>query len=322
MKWQRWTEDRINFLKNNYTNSSWEFLIENLNIEKSAILHKASEFGLTREYDYSNEEIEFIKNNFKKMPYKEIAEILNTTEAAIGTKINKLGLSKTEIWSEEELKLLKEVYPNYTNKYLKIKYFPNRTPETIMSMANKMGIHKSLEKETKYYNKETMIGQLLELSKILERTPLGEELFENGLPSSATYKRYFGSYFNACKLAGLPTNSNLFGKSIHCKSLNDDLCLSKSEKIITDFFILNNISYKKDQKYNIYMKDIRCKNKTVDWIINNNIFVEYFGLSDKPIYNKRMEEKRTICRDCNIVLIGLERKDLNKLHIIFKDFIN
>jgi hypothetical protein len=167
-----------------------------------------------------------------------------------------------------------------------------------------------------------MIGQLLELSKILERTPLGEELFENGLPSSATYKRYFGSYFNACKLAGLPTNSNLFGKSIHCKSLNDDLCLSKSEKIITDFFILNNISYKKDQKYNIYMKDIRCKNKTVDWIINNNIFVEYFGLSDKPIYNKRMEEKRTICRDCNIVLIGLERKDLNKLHIIFKDFIN
>jgi hypothetical protein len=70
------------------------------------------------------------------------------------------------------------------------------------------------------------------------------------------------------------------------------------------------------------MKDIRCKNKTVDWIINNNIFVEYFGLSDKPIYNKRMEEKRTICRDYNIVLIGLERKDLNKLHIIFKDFIN
>lgn len=102
------------------------------------------------------------------------------------------------------------------------------------------------------------------------------------------------------------------------------MCLSLAEKQVTDFFIENNITYEKDVPYSKHINDSRCNSKTFDWYLPDyNIFVEYFGLDDKDHYIKKMEMKRTICRDNNIVLIELFKTDFrkNRLFEKFKTFI-
>jgi hypothetical protein len=321
----QWTKKRVLFLIENYSSGTWKFLFDGLKTnDKMRILGKASELGLRRsgEYsEYTQEEIDFIENNYFTMSLEKIAILLKRTLSGVYTKANKLGLKTRDGWSNEELSLLKKVYPNYTNKEIQKRYFPDREIGCIQVMARKQGVMKSSEKGMKRYNKENMIESLVELAEKLGRTPLGEELVNYGIPSSTSYRRYFGSYYTACEEAGLKTNSSLFGKSVHCYSINGDLCLSAAEKTVTDFFINNNIMYKKEKNYSLYIEDDRCGGKIVDWIIGDNIFVEYFGLSEKPYYQKKMKEKILICKENNIFLMSLFRKDLNKLHLIFSDFI-
>jgi hypothetical protein len=121
---------------------------------------------------------------------------------------------------------------------------------------------------------------------------------------------------------GLTPNSNIFGKVTRHKSKNNDVCFSKSEVIITNFMIDNNVFYKKEEPYSKYFPIEIVGKRTVDWVIGENIFVEYFGLPEKPNYYKRMEQKRKFCRDYGIILIELYRNDLKKLHSIFKEYIN
>lgn len=319
-----WTEEKIKILKESYPVDDIETVMKKLDFYNlGSIRTKAHQLNIkVLGFYYTKEEIEFIKNNIYKLSYQEIADTLGKTIDAIATKANRIGIIKSRRWLNDEIELLKKVYPDYSNEYISKKYFPNRTAININSMGCSLGLHKSTEQNNKQYNKEEMIFGLNELAIKLGRTPKQEDLVKNNLPSSKTYERYFDGYRNACRIAGLPTNSSLFGRSVHCYSINGDLCLSASEKIITDFLIVNKIKYKKDQKYSNHIDDIRCKGKTVDWILEKNIFVEFFGLQGKKQYDEKTKEKTAICRDCNIALISIFRRDLNKLNVVFKDFIN
>ncbi|MDD4804541.1 MAG: hypothetical protein PHN69_05135 [Candidatus Pacebacteria bacterium] len=216
------------------------------------------------------------------------------------------------------MELLKNIYNKYTNNELSEKFFPDRTPRAIRTMANKNGLIKNINKNNKWYNKNNMIIQLKNLAQKLNRTPKSYELTLYGLPSEASYRRYFGSYKDVCVLADLDINIYLFGEKRKInKSINGDICFSEAEVVITDYFILNDIPYKKEEYYKNYIDDDRCNTKKCDWVIYNNIFVEYFGLPDKPYYYKKMEVKKSICKDNGIILIGLQQKDLQTLNAIF-----
>lgn len=322
MTYHKWTQERLDFLINNYKDASWETLTETLDITKNNLLHKACELGLSREYEYTESEIEFIKNNYSKMSYRELGRILGRSDSAIQTKVNNLGLIKSEKWSDEEIELLKKIYPIYSNKYLGEKYFPNRGVPEIRTKALKLGIHKSDEKGVKWYDAEKMLDQLKELAIKLGRTPLYSELPLYGLPSDTSYRRYFGGYRNACELVDLDINFSFFGTGRALKSKNGDVCFSNTEVRITNFFIENNIDYAKEELYSNWCDDERCSTKRVDWIIGTNTFVEYFGMPNNPFYAMKMEVKKSICRDCNIDLISILPKDLKFMDDIFKDFIN
>jgi hypothetical protein len=319
----QWTENRINILKEFYPCGDWDILLKKLETNnKQNIMQKAHSLNLNFGHRWLSNEIKYLIKNFGKKSYEDIAKELNKTLNSIIFKAYKLKLVKNDRWSKNEIDLLIKLYPFYSNKKLSKEFFQNRKSTSINTMARKFNLKKDIEKNNKTYNEEDMLLQLKELSIKLGRTPLYNDLVPNGLASEKTYERRFGGYRNACKLAGLEINSNFFGDSITCYSKNKDFCFSKSEKIITDFFIDNNISYKKEQKYKDNIEDKRCGNKIVDWIIGNNIFVEFFGLPEKEYYFERMQEKRSICRDCNIVLLELYKKDLNKLNIKFKNYIN
>ena len=318
----KWTDEKIEILIKYYPTREYDKMFEELNyFNLDNIRHKAKKLGIkVVEYNYTNEDIAFIEKNFKTMKYEEMSKILGKTISSIQSKIRNLGLIKSAKWTEEELELLREVYPYYPNEYLERKYFIGRKSFSIRNMALKIGLHKK-EDNFLFYNPQDIIERLSDLATKLGRTPLIDELIPNNLPSERTYNRYFGGYRNACELAGLEINCDLFGNAKKYYSSNKDLCFSKSELIITEFFIKNNMWYTKDTRYSEIISDKRCGTKRTDWVLKDGTIVEFWGFPKFEGYVDGMNLKIRICKENNLNLIELFRKDLTKLHNIFSQYL-
>jgi hypothetical protein len=318
-----WTDEKIKILKDIYPTRDYELLFNMLGTRDiDGIRHKASQLKITVDnYDFTEDDIEFIKNNYLNMTYDALSKLMGRSVSSISSKINRMELSKTSAWTQEDLKLLSSIYPNYTNKYIREKYFPDREVYSIRQIGIKNGFRKTKEKSVKWYDHEKMIFQLKDLATKLGRTPIGEtELSSNGLPSGTSYRRYFGSYRIACEIADIdPPIEQIYSKK--CLSKNGDKCDSRSEQIVTNFFINHDIPYIKSVRYSEYCDKDDCGNRSVDWIIFGKYFVEFFGLPKLSLYYQKMEIKRELCRKNNIVLIELFEKDLKNLHSIFESFI-
>ena len=316
------SKEEIEYLKNNYSIKSVSEIASYLHKDKNIIYAKVSKLGLSNDiYFYSDEDIDYLKCNYGILSTETICRHLNKSYIAVVAKANKLGLCIIERWTEDEILTLKKVYPYYTNRKIVKDYFPNKNTYSIVAEAQRLNLSKSKEKGVKWYDKEDIILQLKDVANKLKRTPYGYELVNFGLPSSKTFERYFGSYRKACIEAGIEPNYQLFGKSIHCKSINGVECASKSEKIVCDYLELHNIQYIKEPFYKDYINDSRCKSKRFDWKVKD-YFIEFFGMPEKNYYSKRMLEKIQICNDHKIKLISLYKSDLKnldiKLHILLQ----
>lgn len=319
-----WNDKNIEILKQVYPSKSWEEIYNALGFNsRTAIQSKASKLGIKRNYKkeipksennrmkFTKEEDDYIIKNYSLMSCYDIAIALNRSMNSIYGRVRNLSITK-ELWSESDIQLLNEVYPHYSNKYLSENYFINKNPSAIRCKALKLGLYKSNEKGDKWFDKDDILNQLYQKSLELDRTPYSYELSELGLPSEITYRRYFGSYVDACIKANIEPNSFIYGKSSTVFASDGTLCLSKSECVVTEYFISNNINYIKEPLYRDYIIDNRCGLKRFDWKVEN-YFIEYFGMPEKELYAERMNEKIEICKDNNINLICLYRNDLTKL---------
>lgn len=311
----RWTEVQINRLYELYPHSSWDILINEFSpFRKEDILTKASSLGIDREcYGYSEEQENFLIKNYEKYPIKQLSDMLGKTEGSITSKANKLGLKRVEKWSNEEIGILEEHYATTRINDL-ITLLPSRNRNTIIEKANHLGLRK--EKEVVRSNnvkkiRKKLLSNLNELATKLGRTPTSIEVNELLSSGASAYHRYFGSYSNACKEAGLEVNVSLFGKSRHIESKNGDVCLSQKEKEITDLLIDNEIIYEKEVLYKDIIENYNLKNIRCDWLLNNDIIVEYFGMPEKEGYKERMNEKITLCKIYGIKFIDLYENDVN-----------
>jgi len=320
-KSKKWTNDKINILIDKYSYENWDVLLSLLEpFTKDEITHKAYKLNIKRDnYHYTIDEINILINNYNNMTVKELQDIYfpNRSKESIMVKANKLGLESRIKWDEDEILLFIELYSKYNNDYLH-KYFPNRTDSALMSMANILGMKKEYSK--KEYSEEFLISKLKDLSFKLKRSPFYYEINEdNNMPSIMTYYRYFGGLRNAYIESGLELNACLFGKFFNIYySDNNDICFSKAELVITNYLIKYNINYQKEYYYRDIINDKRCGLKRMDWLINNNIIVEYFGLAEKHYYKVKMEEKINICSDNNIPMISIYKNNILKLDNIFK----
>lgn len=317
-KHRRWNKEQLQYLKENYGYAEWSDLLENLHpFDKEAIIAKAYMLNIKREcFGWTEDELKLLKENYETAPFDEMKKILpNKTESAIMSKASILGLVIREKWSEQDIKLLIEKYPYYTNKEL-LTFFPNRTEKSIMSTATKkLNLTKSDELKTrlKEENKNRLLKELKQFAEKLGRTPTSREVSKNKeMDGVLSYHRHFGSYANVCKILGLDINICLFGnEGTIFYSKNKDECLSRSETIITNYLIDNNIPYIKSEE--LYYKDIvddeRFGRRRFDWLINNTP-VEFFGLNDKDYYIERMNYKIDLCNELNIDLIELYPEDL------------
>lgn len=175
---------------------------------------------------------------------------------------------------------------------------------------------------------KVLLKEFKNIYKKLGEPPLNNEYIKYGLSHSLTYKNRFGSIENLHNILNLEyTNKNYAGKI--CYDKNNELCKSEPEMIITNFLIDNNIDFNKE----VYYKDVfDCNvNYRADWLINNEILVEYFGMyngksnSNHPIrtnYNKRTKKKiKLLYKKYNInkcIFIFPNDLEYNNLNKIFK----
>jgi predicted hydrocarbon binding protein len=272
---------------------SWDILFEKLGTQSKKYIKKlGKKFGIKR----------FLKDE-KYIKEKEIK------------KINE------DIWTEEEKNILIENWEGKSAKYISENLI-NRTVSSIYHKAEKMKLYTSNKSLVKY-NKEDMLKDLLNLSIKLGRTPIHSDLISNNLASIGTYRYYFGNYTEACIAAGLLPNFSKIGvgrKGVYLSSKND-ICYSLYELIITEFFIENIFNYKKEYYYYKLINDKRCGKREADWLLNNNILVEFWGFPNDKNYYNRMEQKRLICKDNNIRLIEIYKENINDLNRMFSEFI-
>ncbi|SNZ09925.1 hypothetical protein SAMN05421503_1421 [Terribacillus aidingensis] len=311
-----WTQEEINFLKVNYSQLDWEDLLDYLSHSKDTILHKASQLGLRREnYHWTTHELEVLRQLYISGGTRAVIEKLpHRSPYSINTKASKLGINNRIPWSNQDVITLKEVYPTSTITEL-LKLFPERSAISINSMANDT---LELKKNKEVYSdklkseiKLELIENLVELSKELEKTPSIDEVNQHMSCGAMSYFRYFDSYSAACMEAGLTPNQSLYGKSFSCISKNGDICDSKKELAITNYLIDEGIEYQKATLYKEIVDDPRLGMMKTDWVING-IPVEYFGMSDKESYRRRMEKKIRILRENNIPLVDLYPEDMKK----------
>jgi hypothetical protein len=68
-----WTDDKVEFLKNNFSNMNWKRIADKFNTTHKAITDKAAELGLEKQERWSESETEFLKENWQDLSDHELA---------------------------------------------------------------------------------------------------------------------------------------------------------------------------------------------------------------------------------------------------------
>jgi hypothetical protein len=314
----KWSEEENKILFLEYEKGNKEDILSKLSGRNwQGITIHSARIGLYRMNYFTEDDISFIKENYDKLSSREIGLKIGRFGGTVGDKIRELGIIRQENWSEEESDILKENFGkcsvDYISKYILI----NRTKSSIYHQCQELG----LARQTNRYSKKDLLNLLKDLSVELGRTPLCSELAEYGLPHNTTFIRHFGSYNTACEILGLDINVTIFSQTRYYYSKNMDKCRSRSEQIITNFLIDNNICYRMDNPYFSISNDPMWGRKRYDWLLDNNVVVEYFGLIRNKKYQERMELKISLCKKNNIELIQIFEKDIFKLKEIFGKFL-
>lgn len=327
-KTKHWDEKEIETLREIYPTRNWELILSSIpNHPKSSIISMASVLKIRMEsYRWSKEEIAILTDNYANCSGKKMCELLpNRSYLSITSKARKLKLAVKNYWNNEDNELLKELFPVLKTKDL-VKVL-GRTKDAIQVQANTLGLYKDAVKYKKRKDdivEKELIAKLIEFAEELGRTPMEQDLNERpDMPGVLSYHRRFGSYVKACILAGLEPNARMYGnnKIQTYQASNGDICYSAAELKITEFLISNNISFSKEVLYRDIMQDARCNGRKCDWLINDTVIVEYFGLHTKDFYKLKMDVKFQLCADNNIRLLPVYVYDLGNLKDIFKEFI-
>lgn len=116
----KWTEEEIQYLKDNYADTDNEILAKQLNRSKAAIYIKSNYLGLNKEdtaQKWTEEEVQYLKENYAETDNETLVKNLNRKIGTIRSKAYRFNLRKKEKIQLEtgmkfgRLTILKEVKP-------------------------------------------------------------------------------------------------------------------------------------------------------------------------------------------------------------------
>jgi hypothetical protein len=93
---RRFTEEEINFIKENYSKMTGLEIAKKLGRSRGSVLSKTWILGLSKRGRrvWKDSEIEFVKENYPDKSVKQIAEILGRTNKSVHYMIQRLGVSR------------------------------------------------------------------------------------------------------------------------------------------------------------------------------------------------------------------------------------
>ena len=141
----------------------------------------------------------------------------------------------------------------------------------------------------------------------------------------------FGGYWHVIKLFGnwitALSESNVIdslgikrNRSYRCLAKDNHVCNSMQEMIIDNYLSDNSIDHIKEPRYPYHEVYNSSGLRRADWLINENVFVEFFGLSGDMDYDKKTSDKVNLCKELNLTLISIFPYDLNNLEDIFRSY--
>ena len=162
----------------------------------------------------------------------------------------------------------------------------------------------------KEFSKRELVVGLRKLTEELKRVPIKVDLLLcNYLPQQETFKKNFGSYYEALAVSGISGILNR-GISNVCFSKDGHLCNSTEEAIIDDLLFENNIDHEKEVNY-------PNSRYIADWKIGN-LYLEYTSIESFKLYSDRLKEKVAFIKENNLNVLFLGKKDLINQEFIKK----
>jgi hypothetical protein len=172
----RWTEEEIQFLRDNYHEEGPAYCAEKLDRTFRALEGKAFRLGIKVKKGWTEEEIQFLRDNYPEKGAGYCAEKLSRTPSSVQLKAAKLDIKFNNMsapWTEEEIQFLRDNYPEEGPAYCSEKL--GRTPNSVTLKANRLDIkfdNKFLwtEEEIEYLIQEYPLVGASECAEVLERS--------------------------------------------------------------------------------------------------------------------------------------------------------
>lgn len=142
-----WTNEQIEYLKNNYENKSQKKIALELGKSHTTVSKKMFELGLIttykKRYYWSEDDTNFLKENYLSMTYRQIAIALDKSKPSVDNKAKKLGLQKVvdlnqKNYTDTEISFLKQNISKMTYKQMADSL--GRTTMGIAAKCSNLGI--------------------------------------------------------------------------------------------------------------------------------------------------------------------------------------
>lgn len=316
----RWTEEEIESLKINYSKLPNTEIARRLNRTEKAVINKLSNLGLAIRpcKKWNDKESNILKKYYESSPKEELLKLLpNRSWSAIILQAQRLKLkrnfkysykergkkisdTKKRLFKEGKIKSWQTGLTIETDE--RIKKLTEKSKKTRRKLIREGKLHsplfgKHLSENSRKQQSISKIGFDLEKYK----NQIIKE-YEGGYGSLILAKKFKvgkGTILNYLKKWGVNIRENKYRHKLRIKCDDGHIVLSSVEKFIDNFLFHNGISH-------IYSKKIGYGNYKCDfYILDANVWIEYFGLIRVKKYKETTKRKLKIYKELGLKLIPI-----------------
>lgn len=179
IKIKNYTQEEIEYIKENYTNMTAQEISIKLNKSIGSINNAIRKMGLIKQphNKWTDKEIEFLREHYINMTSEEISKYVNHSIDAINTMRDNLDLVRNKNWSESEIQFLKDNFESIL--FSEISKTLGRTENAIRAKCFDLNLFKNspwTDDEINYVKDNYMEMKTSDISKMLNRTMSAIEL--------------------------------------------------------------------------------------------------------------------------------------------------
>ena len=120
IKIRNYTQEELEYIKENYTNMTTQELATKLNKSIGSINNATRKMRLIKQEHkpWTDSEVEYLKNNYLEKTSEDIGEYLNRSIHSVNAERDRLGLIRNEAWSNEEINYVINNYRIFSVLYI------------------------------------------------------------------------------------------------------------------------------------------------------------------------------------------------------------